>query len=297
MHLNASRGGASLLPMIDPAQWLGRREETQDVCALPLVRRLAALLDQDPARLRTGDALPEGWHMILFTPETRQSALGSDGHAGGGDFLPPPPLPRRMLGGRRTRFAAPIRIGDEMKRVSEVTGFEEKSGRSGKLVIVTLRHSIGPVDGDAAVIEEQDIIYREPASPAAKAEGAKAEGAAAEEPRAEPVATRDFRPDPVLLFRYSAVTFNGHRIHYDAPYATGTEGYPGLIVNGGLTALLALELGKQAMGRAPVAMQVRNRRPLICDRPARLCAAPAEAGFALWAEDDKGRVALEASIK
>jgi 3-methylfumaryl-CoA hydratase len=292
MHLKARRAGVSLPRMIDPAQWLGRREETQDVCALPLARRLAALLDQDPAGFRTGDALPEGWHMILFTPETRQGGLGPDGHAGGGDFLPPPPLPRRMLGGRRTRFDAPIRIGDEMKRVSEVTGFEEKSGRSGKLVIVTLRHSIGPADGEAAVIEEQDIIYREPATP-----GVKSEAAPAEESRSAPTATRDFAPDPVLLFRYSAVTFNGHRIHYDAPYTTGTEGYPALIVNGGLTALFALELGKQAMGRAPVAMQVRNRRPLFCDRPARLCAAPNENGFALWAEDDKGRVALEASIR
>jgi 3-methylfumaryl-CoA hydratase len=138
------------------------------------------------------------------------------------------------------------------------------------------------------VIEEQDVIYR-------AAAGAPEAAKPAPEPvRPAPSLTRAFTPDPVMLFRYSAVTFNGHRIHYDQPYATGTEGYPGLIVNGGLTALLLLELVKVAAGRPLTAMSVRNRKPLICGRPARLCAAAAGDGWDLWAEDSNGRMALEA---
>lgn len=277
--------------MIDPASWLGRRVEAEDVCALAQARRLAALLDRDPARLREGDALPPGWHAVLFTPEPPQSALGPDGHPSGGDGLPPPPLPRRMLGGRRTRFLSPLRIGAAVRRISEVTGFAEKQGRSGRLVLVTLRHTIAHADApDAAVIEEQDIVYREAAS------GAPADAAAVPAPPAA-AHSRAFNPDPVLLFRYSAVTFNAHRIHYDRPYATGQEGYPDLVVNGGLTALLLLELWTSATGRAPAEMTARNRRPLFCGRSARLCAAPAGDGWALWAEDADGAVALEATAR
>jgi hydroxyacyl-ACP dehydratase HTD2-like protein with hotdog domain len=274
------------------ASWLGRRELAGDICALPLVRRLAALLDHDPAALRQGDLLPHGWHMILFTPETPQSGLGPDGHPSGAGFLPPPPLPRRVLGGRRTRFLAQVRIGAEVRRISEVVDFQEKAGRSGRLVVVTVRHSIHEGDNsEPAVVEEQDIIYREPA--------ASPKGAAADEVEShpEPTHVRSLVPDPVMLFRYSAVTFNGHRIHYDRPYATQIEGYPGPVVNGGLTALLLLELGKQASGRPPKEMTARNRRLLICGRPIRLCAAVSDDGCTLWAENEAGQIALEASIR
>ncbi|MEJ1978335.1 MAG: hypothetical protein WDN49_21590 [Acetobacteraceae bacterium] len=278
--------------MTDSTDILGRREEAADVCALPLVRRLAALLDRDPAGFRPGDDLPQGWHMILFTAETPQSALGPDGHPAVGGFAGPASLPRRMLGGRRIRFGGPVRIGAEVRRVSEVVGFEEKQGRSGRLAVVTLRHSIfeaGQIA--AAVIEEQDVIYREAAG-----QGGEVSQAAAPEPeRPAPSHIQTLTPDPVLLFRYSAVTFNAHRIHYDQPYTTGQEGYPGLIVNGGLTALLLLELCKEAAGRPLADMKVRNRRPLICGNPIRLCASPAADGWALWAEDAQGRMALEAS--
>ena len=275
------------------AIWMGRREVTGDTCALPLVRRLAALLDHDdPAAWRQGDALPHGWHMILFTPETRQSGLGPDGHPSGAGFLPPPPLPRRVLGGRRTHFLGQIRIGSEVRRVSEVVDFQEKSGRSGHLVIVTVRHSIYEADNsEPAVIEEQDIVYREPAT--------NAKGTAAAEAKScpRPTHVRLFLPDPTLLFRYSSVTFNAHRIHYDQAYATGVEGYAGPIVNGGLTALLLLELGKQAAGTPLKEMTARNRRPLICGRQVKLCAAKSESGWTLWAENDAGQIALEASIR
>jgi 3-methylfumaryl-CoA hydratase len=276
--------------MNDAPAWLNRREETADLCALPLVQRLAALLDRDPAAFRDGDALPQGWHMILFTPVARQSELGPDGHPVAGGMSAPPGLPRRMLGGRRTRFCAPLRIGAPVHRVSEVVGFEEKQGRSGRLGVAALRHSIAEAgQSEPAVIEEQDVIYR-------AAAGTPAEAAATTAPE-RPAAThsRAFTPDPALLFRYSAITFNAHRIHYDEHYATSQEGYPGLIVNGGLTALLLLELAKDAAGQAFAELKVRNRRPLICGRPATLCATRSSEGWTLWAEDDQGRMALEAS--
>ena len=276
--------------MIDPATWLGRREEADDLCALPLVRRLAALLDREAGVLREGDVLPQGWHLILFTPEARQSALGVDGHpVAGGMLAPPAELPRRLLGGRRTRFAGPLRIGAAARRVSEVTAFEEKQARSGRLAVATVRHSIVPEgQTEAAVVEEQDVIFREAAGPAQAAEAAEPE-------RPAPTHVRDITPDPAMLFRYSALTFNAHRIHYDAAYATGQEGYPGVIVNGGLTQLLLLEQAKQAVQREFTQLNVRNRRPLICGRPARLCLAPAGEGWMLWAQDDQGRMALEAN--
>lgn len=276
----------------------GRREEAVDLCTLPLVQRLAALLDHDPGEYRTGDLLPQGWHMILFTPVARQSGLGPDGHPEAAGLLAAPAhLPRRLLGGRRTRFVGPLRIGAEVRRVSEVTAFEEKQGQSGRLAVATVRHSLFEAgQPEAAVIEEQDVIYREAAGAAVGA----APRPVSEAERPVPAHVRTVTPDPVMLFRYSAVTFNGHRIHYDPAYATSVEGYPGLIVNGGLTALLLLELGKEALGRPLAGLQVRNRRPLICGRPARLCAAPVCAeragdGLALWAEDEGGRLALEAS--
>ncbi len=277
--------------MTEPQEWVGRQETVSDVCALPLVRRLAALLDRDPAAFRTGDTLPAGWHMILFTPEAPQSTLGPDGHPRTGGFLPELGLPRRVLGGRRTEFHAPIHIGTEVRRVSEIVGVEDKQGRSGRLVKVTLRHMIAAEDEGTAVVEEQDILYREAAQP-----GDTPPAPQPEPPRPAPEHSREVTPDPAMLFRYSAITFNAHRIHYDHDYATKQEGYPGLIVNGGLTGLLLLELFKQAAGRDPRDTAVRNRRTLICGRPIRLCAAPDGEGWALWVEDEAGRVALEASM-
>ena len=283
--------------MTEPDAWLGRQDHAADVCALPLVRRLAALLDRDPRAFQDGQDLPRGWHMILFTPETPQSGLGPDGHPAAAAKLAPATLPRRMLGGRRTRFPGRLQVGAAVRRVSEVVAFEEKQGRSGRLAVATMRHSIFQAGEDAAaVIEEQDVIYREAAGRGGEL---KPVSAAPEPGRPTPVRSRGFSPDPVLLFRYSAATFNAHRIHYDAEYATSQEGYPGLIVNGGLTALLLLELFKEAAGCEPAVMTVRNRLPLLCGRPARLCAAPglggAAEGWSLWAEDEHGSLALEAS--
>lgn len=285
--------------MTTATDWLDRTDEATDICALPLVRRVAALLDQDPALIEDGQDLPHGWHMILFTPDALQSQLGPDGHAAGGTAFAPPGLPRRMLGGRRTRFEAPLRIGSQVRRTTEVLGFQEKQGRTGRLGVATLRHTIHQAGRDApSVIEDQDVIYREAAQdpgPPPTTQPPPAPIQPPEPDRPAPSHSRGIIPDPVLLFRYSAITFNAHRIHFDAAHATDREGYPGLVVNGGLTALLLLELFKQAAGRDPASMTVRNRLPLICNRPARLCATPASDGWALWAEDEHGKTALEAS--
>ena len=274
------------------AEWVGRSREVRDELTAPAVRRLAAMLDRADVALDHGAVVPAHWIAMLFDDAAPQGRLGPDGHPRKGEFLPPVPLPRRMLAGRRLEFLAPPRIGDAMARRSEITAITPKEGRSGRLVFVTLRHTVTGPRGVVAV-EDQDIAYREAAARASDRPGA-AQATAAEGPRAaweEP-----FTPDPVLLFRYSALTFNGHRIHYDADYARGAEGYPGLVVNGGLTTLMLLEAGARRAGGAAALRRyaARTARPLFAGQPARLHGtAPDAAGRALlWAEDPSGALAL-----
>ena len=268
--------------------WIGREETADDEVSLPLLRRLAALLDQDPTRLRRGMPMPEGWHVILFGPLALQSSLGPDGHAPRGDFIPPIPLPRRMFAGRRTAFLAPVPIGAPVRRTSRITAIVPKQGRSGAMLFVTIRHGIA-CEGRECVVEEQDLVYRaapEPGSPPP---------AEAPPPTIPADAIRaDFAPDTRLLFRYSAVTNNGHRIHYDADYAREVEGYPALVVNGGITTTLLTELAKRQL-RAPLArISARAGRPLFVGRTATLAAhAEATGRIRLWALDDRGRLAFE----
>ena len=273
----------------DLAGWVGRSRDIQDEMTAPAARRLAAMLDREPPALHHGAAVPPHWMAILFDDAQPQSRLGPDGHPAKGEFLPPVDLPRRMLAGRRLTFAAPLRIGDRLTRRSEITAITPKEGRSGRLVFVTVRHSVTGGDGLVAT-EEQDIAYREAPAPGSTAR-----------PEASPVLPdpawrAPFHPDEVLLFRYSALCFNGHRIHYDADYARGVEGYPGLVVNGGLTILTLLEA---ALRRAPsgaqlLAAEIRTVKPLFCGQAAHLVGAlPDEDGRRLlWAEDAQGALAL-----
>jgi 3-methylfumaryl-CoA hydratase len=197
-----------------------------------------------------------------------------------------------MLGGRRVSFQSGIRIGDAVHRRSEIAAVEPKQGRSGRLLRVTVRHAIRVAGADSpAVIEEQDVIYREAAT-APTAESPSVPPA----PPPEAEITRPVAFDPVMLFRYSAVTFNGHRIHYDHTYATGVEGYPGLVVNGGLTALLLLELGR-SQGMTPSRMTARNLRPLFAGQAATLCGRRDGEGWSLWAADPEGRPAVEVWLR
>ena len=271
--------------------WIGQKESDVDYVTVPAVHRLAATLDRDDPMPKIGDPLPIGWHAILFPRVVRHSQIGPDGHPKRGDFLPPVPLPRRMFAGKRTRFVADLHVGDEVRRESTIRNVTVKQGRSGQMVFVTVQTDITSPRG-LAVTEEQDIVYREAPAPGAPP------------PAPQPVPgralwSRAVTPDVVMLFRYSALTFNGHRIHYDQPYVTGTEGYPGLVMNGGLTTLITLELAR-ANARSPLAFVAsRNVRPLFVGRQISFGGEPSADGRTakLWAADDTGALALSAEAE
>ena len=214
--------------------WIGKTETRSDIVTAGPVAALSATLDRDDPPAQPGDPLPPLWHWLFFLDRHRASELGPDGHARRGGLLPPVPLPRRMWAGSRFEFHHPLRIGDQITRGTRVIDIKEKSGRSGPLVFVVVRHEISNADG-LAVVEEHDIVYRDQPrekSPAAPPQPTPADAAW----------ERTIQADDVLLFRYSALTFNAHRIHFDRRYATEVEGYPGLVVHGPLIATLLLDL-------------------------------------------------------
>jgi 3-methylfumaryl-CoA hydratase len=270
--------------------WIGRSEVVEDEASLPIVRRLAALLNRDPGAYQRGNSLPENWHAVFFSPTAQQSQLGPDGHPRKGDFLPPVPLPRRMFAGRRLHFLAPVPIGAEIRRTSTVAAITHKTGRSGEMVFVRVDHVI-EANGRAAVREEHDIVYRPEATP-----GAGAPPAAVEATLPEPHEREDYAPDTTTLFRYSALTFNAHRIHYDLPYTQEEEGYPALVVNGGLTAMRLGELAKRHLpGGRLGRLFVRNVRPFFLGERGELRLRREEGGrLSLWALDGKGRPVAQA---
>jgi 3-methylfumaryl-CoA hydratase len=271
-------------------EWIGREEKAHDEVTAPAVRRFAALLDLSPDDYRRGTTIPGPWYVVLFGPEARQSTLGPDGHPAKGQFLPPVPLPRRMFAGRRVSFHAPLAIGDEVTRISRIQAITPKQGRSGAMCFVTVRHDIAGPRG-LAVVEQQDLVYRE-ATPAA---AAKREAVPAQP---EPEWTRAVTPDPTMVFRYSAITYNAHRIHYDRPYTREKEGYPDLVVNGGLTTSLLWELARSQTGSEIRSSASRNVKALFVGRPATLCGRRADSGkVRVWALDADGELALEAELE
>ena len=266
---------------------------TDDVCALPLARRLAAMLNRDPASLREGDPLPRGWHVMLFNVPTRQSQLRPDGAASLGVTLPDIGLPRLMMGGRQTRFMGDIPIGAHVRRETRQGGVQMKQGRSGRFALVKVELSIFVGDArEAAVVETQDYVLRE-ASAAAPAT-AQVPSPAAVPPAITPDATSTLLPDEALLFRYSAITDNPHRIHYDLAYATGAEGYPALVVNGSIPTMFLLELFRSTAGREPLSLTSRNVAPMFCGRPLQLNALNEGSSWRLWAQDEHGSTTFNA---
>lgn len=254
-------------------EWIGRRETLVDHVTIPATNRLAALLDRDDPMPRVGDPLPHGWHSIMFPRVVRQSEIGVDGHPERGDFLPPVPLPRRMFAGRRTWFHAPLAIGDEATKDAVIHDVQIKEGRSGQMVFVTVRAEITTTRG-LAIVEEQDIVYRgEPPKDAAR-ETLKPPATPPAMPPASTPWTQTIVADTVRLFRYSALTYNGHRIHYDYPYVTGTEGYPALVMNGGLTGVLLYELIRTNAKRPLTMLATRNLAPLFANQTIRLGGTP-----------------------
>jgi len=275
-------------------EWVGRKASRTDWVNPNHVAQLLAVLDRDEPFPRAGDPVPPAFHWTLFTPLARQSEIGVDGHPRRGGFLPPVPLPRRMWAGSRVRFVAPIRVGEAVEQISVIDRVEEKHGKAGSLVFVTVRHAVSGPAG-LAVEEEQDIVYREAPPPtAANASPPPVEVAPAGEFRSE------IRPDPVRLFRYSALTFNGHRIHYDRPYATGEEGYPGLVVHGPLLATLLLDLARrQFPDRGIERFRFKAVRATFDVSPFHVVGARGdEAGaLRLWSTDNRGQIGVEAEAQ
>jgi 3-methylfumaryl-CoA hydratase len=277
--------------MQDLASWIGRSETVRDTIGPTPVAALAATLDHEAAAVPPGMPLPPLWHWLFFLPLHRHSELGPDGHARRGGFLPPVPLPRRMWAGSQFEFRAPIRVGDTVERRSTIVGVLDKPGRSGPLVFVKVRHELhrqGEVE--PALVEFHDIVYREARRPGdAEPPPLPAPGGAAWQ--------REIVPDDVLLFRYSALTFNGHRIHYDRRYVTEVEGYPGLVVHGPLIATLLLDLLRRHAPAAEVRdFRFKAVRPSFDGRPLRVSGAPQGDGSSvrLWAEDHEGWLTMDA---
>jgi 3-methylfumaryl-CoA hydratase len=285
---DTDRQDKDLADLASLGQWVGRSTRRGDeVTAAPLAA-LGATLDRDDPPPVAGSDVPPLWHWLFFTPQERQGELGPDGHARRGGFLPPVPLPRRMWAGGRLEFHHPLHVGDEIVRESRIQDITVKEGRSGPLVFVTVRHEVTNARG-VALVEEHDIVYREPPRP----------DAAPPRPVPAPqdeVFRRHVVPDPVLLFRYSALTFNGHRIHYDRSYATGVEGYPGLVVHGPLIATLLLDLLRRQRPQARVQrFEFKALRPLFDLHPFTVCGRPdGERGVSLWARDHEGALAMQA---
>ena len=269
--------------------WIDRTESVHDVATVVPLRALSATLDRDDPAIDLGTEVPPCWHWLYFLPLHRQSALGPDGHARRGGFMPPVPLPRRMWAGSRFEFLAPVRAGQAISRTSRIADVRMKEGRSGPLVFVNVHHEIR-AEGQHAIHEEHDIVYRDMPQPG--------EPAPAGVPAPQNAAwTREIQPDDVLLFRYSALTFNGHRIHYDRRYVTEVEGYPGLIVHGPLIATLLLDL----LGRELPAAQVRRfsfkaMQPIFDIAPFQVCGRlENDKTVRLWALTPEGHLAMDAS--
>ncbi|MFN0185663.1 MAG: MaoC family dehydratase N-terminal domain-containing protein [Aquabacterium sp.] len=271
------------------SEWIGRSETADDILQPTPLRALQATLDHPALPFSTGAALPPLWHWLYFLPLHRGSEIGEDGHAHRGGFLPPVPLPRRMWAGSRFEFMTPLRVGQAVQRRSTIEDVKAKDGRSGRLVFVTVRHEVH-ADGQAApaLREWHDIVYREAARP----------GDATPAPQAAPQGARwhrDWQPDEVLLFRYSALTFNGHRIHYDRAYVTAVEGYAGLVVHGPLIATLLLDLVRREAPDAEVAsFRFRALRPTIDGRLMRVNGQRDGHALKLWAQDHEGWLTMDA---
>ena len=279
--------------MDDYSAWVGRSETRVDVATAAPLAGLAALLDHDVSPWISGEVPPLG-HWLYFLPDARQSVIGEDGHPrrDGTGLLPPVPLPRRMWAGSRIDFLAPVAVGAALTRVTTIEAIKPKRGASGDLLFVTLRHDIA-ADGVAAIREEQDIVFREPA-PTVPAPAALPVAP----PESEPAdAVRSLTPDPVLLFRYSALTFNAHRIHYDRDYARDIEGYAGLVVHGPLIATLLMDHFLQSTaGAKPRHFRFRAEAPLVDGAPFDLCLARDGNTARLWARDAAGRATMRADI-
>ena len=287
---------------VDLQQWVGRRQTVSETISAVPLRQMAALMN-DAQRMRDPmhpAPLPAGWHWLYFNPVELQSKLGTDGHPQRGDFLPPVQLPRRMWAGNRMRWQRDFVAGMQVDKVSEILKVSEKSGRSGQMVFVTVGHRYSDPDG-LILEEEHDIVYRDWATPAETealrqlAEQVRA-GSHAFERQGQTVLP--WKADPVMLFRFSVATFNGHRIHYDVDYCRDVEGYPGLVVHGPLLATLLLHLVQSqiAPGRALATFEFRALKPTFDLSGFHLHGSPDGEGFAVWTTNNIGQVGVDGRV-
>ncbi len=272
------------------SSWIGNSERHCDILTLAPLVGMAAMLNKTQLSISEGFELPPLWHWLYFLNPAPQSALAADGHARKGDFLPPIELPRRMWAGSRFEFHRALHAGEAIERTSTIKRINMKQGRSGQLAFVCVEHEITGENG-LALSEEYELVFREKAA------------ANATLPTPEPAPEQaDFRntisPDPVFLFRYSALTFNSHRIHYDRDYVTNTEGYPGLIVHGPLLATLLVDaLLQQIDGNRITSFQFRAMHPVFDGNDFQVCGSlpDAEGHCKLWIQDHNGALCMDAS--
>lgn len=274
--------------------WIGRSETLSDSVTAAPMRALSATLDRDDPAPGADTPLPPLWHWLYFLPMAPQSQIGPDGHPRRGGFLPPVPLPRRMWAGGRLEWNPdnPLRQGEAITRTSRIESVTHKSGRTGDLLFVLVRHEIANARG-IALTEEHDIVYRPLARPGdpVPAPTAAERGAAWQ---------RKITPDDVLLFRYSALTFNGHRIHYDRKYVTEVEGYPGLIVHGPLIATLLVDLVRRQVPDAFIRrFAFKAVRPTFDLNPFTLNGQPAADGRSVrvWGADHEGWLTMSGDVE
>ena len=269
--------------------WVGRQEERGETISTEVVNKMAATLDVASAP-GEGDSLPPGWQWLFFNPAVRRSELGVDGHPAKGGFLPPVPLPRRMWAGSRIQYLADLQVGADATRRSEILKVTNKTGKSGSLCFVTVEHRTY-AGSTLCIVEEQDLVYREAVAPGS------APKPAPKRYEVEGQWQERVSPDPTLLFRYSALTFNGHRIHYDQPYAIHEEGYPDLVVHGPLTATLLQQFAVEHGGGRPLAtFDFRGVTPLFVDRPFALEGREGEGvGLEVWARGPDGELGMSAT--
>jgi 3-methylfumaryl-CoA hydratase len=297
------------------SDWIGRSQTLHDSITAAPVRGLDATLDHPATDVAPGMPLHPLWHWLYFLPQHRQSEIGPDGHAKRGGFLPPVPLPRRMWAGSQFEFRSPVRVGDAVQRQSTIADVSQKEGRTGKLVFVKVRHELRCNGAaDPAVVEFHDIVYRDakrstdveplPVKAPSLDDGGSADsGSGFPGPESRPLGGqrpqgawgRTIVPDDVLLFRYSALTFNGHRIHYDRKYVTEVEGYPGLVVHGPLIATLLLDLVRRNAPDAQVStFRFKAVRPTFDLNPFKVNGQRDGNNVKLWAQDHEGWLTMGA---
>jgi 3-methylfumaryl-CoA hydratase len=261
--------------------WVGKSETVTDVLEPARSNALRASLGKGEV-LKDGDAMPLLHHWLYFWNVVAPAGLGLDGHPAKGGFLPPVPLPRRMWAGGRLKFLAPLHLGETVTKASTIKCVTAKSGKSGDLVFVTVEHQLSNAAG-LAIIEEQDLVYKGDTPPGAL-KAPEGEGPAPASPWQASV-----MPDTVLLFRYSALTMNGHRIHYDLPYSRDEEAYPALVVHGPLQATLMADLAAKSLGKPLATFDFRGQVPAFAGTRLDICGEPADDGGSFWTEQSGGK--------